>query len=280
MPPPGITRLALVSGKVSETFRLIRRFHRHIPSLGFSAAAVVFFCEASTRRPIAPLLAHFAAERVKVKPSHYQYPIRFRRVGSDLAVFSQMLVRREYAPVAKLRDVRLIVDCGANIGLSAYYLLHCYPQARLIAIEPDAENYALCRQNLAPFADRSMVMQAAVWRENGWLRIVPASRHGGAWALKVEPWHGGDVEGVTIPEILRRADEHGPIDLLKVDIEGAEVALFEARPEWLAMTRNIAIELHGPEADATFTRALDGYGYERRQADELTIAYDLKPRTL
>ena len=269
--------LEVIAVKSAETWRLVRKFFRHIPSLGFLAAAAVFFCEASVRKPLAQLVKPLAVERLKVRPAGYAHPIRFRRVGSDVAVVEQMLVSQEYRPVASLRDVRLILDCGANIGLSAYYLLHYHPQARLIAIEPDAENCALCRQKLQPFGDRAMVLQAAVWPENARLRIIPASRQGGAWSLEVEPWATGNVEGLTIPEILRRANATGPIDLLKADIEGAETALFRTAPSWLNITRNIAIELHSSMADATFTRALERYRYERRQVSEVTVIYGLRP---
>ena len=269
--------LEVIAVKSAETWRLVRKFFRHVPSLGFLAAAAVFFCEASARKPLSHLVKPLSVERVKVRPSGYSHPIRFRRVGTDVKVLQQMLVSREYQPVASLRNVRLIIDCGANIGLSAYYLLHWHPKARLIAIEPDAENCGLCRQNLQPFGDRAVVLQAAVWPENTRLRIVPASRTGGAWSLKVEPWPSGDIEGLTIPEILHRADATGPIDLLKVDIEGAETELFRGAPAWLGMTRNIAIELHNDVADRTFSRALEGHRYERRRVSEVTTIYGLRP---
>ena len=269
--------LGVVAGKAAETWRLFSVFVRRVPSLGFIAAFTIFLCEASVRKPLALLVKPLAIERVKVRPAGYHHPVKFRREGTDGAVFSQILIRREYLPVASLKNVRLIVDCGANIGLSAYYLLHCHPRARLIAVEPDPENCALCRQNLAPFSDRAVVLQAAVWPENRRLRIVPSSRSGGAWSLEVEPWPAGDVEGLTIPEVLRRANVTGPIDLLKADIEGAESELFRDPPAWLEQTRNIAIELHTPAADTTLTRALANYRYERRQVNELTFFYDVHP---
>ena len=277
MPTIGIAPLELAAGKLSACWRLLRRFLNSVPALGFVAAAIVLLCEASTRRPIAQIVKSLPIERVKVKPAGYSHPISFRRVGSDVAVLSQILVTREYEPVSSLRSVRLIVDCGANIGVSAYYFLHCYPEARLIAVEPDAANCALCRQNLKPFAKRAVVVQAAVWPENRRLQIVPASRRKGNWSLEVEPSESGDVEGLTIPEILHRGDAHGPIDLLKVDIEGAETEVFRGSPSWLALTRNIAIELHHALAEETVTRAIAGYQYERRQAHELTIIYGLRP---
>jgi FkbM family methyltransferase len=268
--------VSLLGGKLVAVWMLLRRFPRHVHSIGFMAAAVILFCEALMRHPLAELVEPKTIERVRIRPAGYPHSVRLRRVGTDVAVFSQMLVQREYEPVSSLRDVRLIIDCGANIGLSAYYLLHCYPSARLIAIEPDPENCALCRQNLASFGSQAMVMQAAVWPENRQLRIAPASRASGPWSLEVEPWDTGDVAGLTIPEILRRADETGPIDLLKMDIEGAETAIFASSPGWLNTTRNIAIELHGPSAVAAFSAALDGYRYEQRLADELTVIYGLR----
>lgn len=266
-----------VRRKFSVAWSLYRRYLRQVPSLGLAAGTVLFLCEASSRSPFAQLVRPFAPERVKVRPAGYTHPISFRRVGSDTAVVHQMLVRREYGPVAALKDVDLIVDCGANIGISAYYFLHCYPNARVIAVEPDPENYALCRHNLAPFGVRAVVLRAAVWPENRRLRIAPASVRLGAWALRVEPWDAGDVEGLTIREILHRAGADGPIDLLKMDVEGSETELFRRAAGWLDQTRNIAIELHGPEARAAFAGAMAGYRYERRESGEITIVYGLRP---
>ena len=82
---------------------------------------------------------------------------------------------------------------------------------------------------------------------------------------------------MTIPKILQLADARAPIDLLKVDIEGAKTEVFRGSPSWLAQTRNIAIELHSTLADETVTRAIEGYQYERRRAHELTIIYGLRP---
>jgi hypothetical protein len=61
-----------------------------------------------------------------------------------------------------------------------------------------------------------------------------------------------------------------------MDIEGAEEEVFRDVPDWLDITRNIAIELHGTPAQAAFARALAVYRYEQRRADELTIVYGLR----
>ena len=242
------------------------------------AATVLFLAEASTRKPLSQLIRPLGISLLSFRPAGYTFPVTFRRTGTDRAVLRQMLLTQEYGPAAALSDVRLIVDCGANIRVSGYYFLHRYPAARLVAVEPDAQNCALCRRNLSPFGDRAIVLQAALWPECRPLRIVPASRALGAWRLRVEPAdaESADVEGLTIPEILRRAGAAPPIDLLKIDIEGSETELFRRTPEALGLARNIAIELHGPDAEAAFSDALRPYHYDRREADELTIIYGLK----
>ncbi len=63
---------------------------------------------------------------------------------SDLAVWNQVVHQRQYAPVVRILeeagclDVETILDLGANIGLTAAYLGAIYPNARILAVEPDA----------------------------------------------------------------------------------------------------------------------------------------------
>jgi hypothetical protein len=63
---------------------------------------------------------------------------------------------------------------------------------------------------------------------------------------------------------------------LKVDIEGSEREVFRSGP-WLSMVRNICIELHGPDCEAAFNQALNGFEYDRSISGELTIARNLRP---
>ncbi len=93
----------------------------------------------------------------------FQHPFYFRERSSDPDVIHQVFVQREYACVSQERDISSILDCGANIGCAAFLFLHCYPNARLIAVEPEPENMALCRRNLEPFRERVTFVEAAVW---------------------------------------------------------------------------------------------------------------------
>ena len=67
------------------------------------------------------------------------------------------------------------------------------------------------------------------------------------------------------------------MDLLKMDIEGAERLVFGAGCErWLARIRSLCIELHGEEWDAAFERAMSSFAFEREQSNELTICTNLR----
>jgi hypothetical protein len=69
------------------------------------------------------------------------------------------------------------------------------------------------------------------------------------------------------------------IDLLKMDIEGAEIGLFlKGSERWLPHVRNLTIELHGPDCEAALDRALAPYTYQRQVLGELTFCFNLRPK--
>ena len=113
-------------------------------------------------------------------------PVRLRAGGSDLAVFRQVAMRRDYDPPAPFDDWLarrqaallaagrrpVIVDGGANIGLFARDAAQRFPEARVIAVEPDAANLALARENGAGLANLDFVeaglgpTDGRIWLQN------------------------------------------------------------------------------------------------------------------
>jgi FkbM family methyltransferase len=210
----------------------------------------------------------------------FDYPLYYRPRSSDLSVICQVFGQRDYEGSAGERDVRLILDCGANIGCTSFYLLHRYPNAHVIAVEPDPGNFRVCQRNLAPFGDRVTLVNAGVWSSEGPLRVVRgAFRDKREWSFQVRPALPGepaDCLATTIEALLVRSGRPF-IDLLKMDIEGAEEELFTAAPDgWLRRTRHLAIELHGPSCERAFWRALAGYRCSLDHSGELLICRDLR----
>jgi FkbM family methyltransferase len=160
----------------------------------------------------------------------------------------------------------LIVDCGANIGCTSVYLLTRYPAARLIAVEPDADNARMCQINLAPFGTRASVLQAGVWNRDAQLRVERGGfRDGQEWSFQVRecrPGEAGEIEAVSIPSLLKRSEcDH--IDILKIDIEGAERLLFDEEcHQWLGRVSCLAIEAHDDECRAAVMSAVRRHPFE------------------
>ena len=102
--------------------------------------------------------------RLRAKTS--RYPLEYRAEESDLEVFNQIFIHREYDSIREITRGGLIVDCGANVGYSSAWFLSRFPESHVIAVEPDAGNFALLRRNLAPFGSSSgTAVQGAVWRK-------------------------------------------------------------------------------------------------------------------
>jgi FkbM family methyltransferase len=208
-----------------------------------------------------------------LKSRHAAVPLKCRAGSSDIDVFRQIYVHREYRCLDHIAEPGLIVDCGANVGFSAVYFLTRYPNARLIAIEPDAGNHAQLVENLKPFANRTEAILAAVWPSAKEL-VFTDFRDGREWSRSVRepvPGETGTVPAIDIPAILARSGADR-IPLLKIDIEGAEAPLFaENSDAWLGKVDNLVVELHDENCIRIFREAIAPFGFEVTECEELTV---------
>ncbi|HYW51079.1 MAG TPA: FkbM family methyltransferase [Gemmatimonadaceae bacterium] len=202
-------------------------------------------------------------------------PLWCRPDSSDVDVFKQIFCHREYRCLDAVRHAELIVDCGANVGFASAYLLTRFPGASVIAIEPDAANYAVLQRNLQPYGSRATTVQSGVWSEPCGL-VMSGEKFGDGreWSCTVRRARADEKPTMIAIDLgaLLRASGRGRISVLKVDIEGAEVEVFRVgRCDWLSHVDNIVIELHGPEAERIFRAAIHGRGFHTFQCDELTV---------
>jgi FkbM family methyltransferase len=137
--------------------------------------------------------------------------------------------------------MRTVVDCGANIGLTSLYFASRYPTATIYAIEPHPANYELLRSNVATQPRIVPVWGCVVGRTD---RACYISTDRPAWGNSVNQHGQGESVPAMTLESFRQRYAVGRIDLLKVDIEGAEEEVF-ARPTFLPRTELVIIELHG-----------------------------------
>jgi FkbM family methyltransferase len=185
-------------------------------------------------------------------------PIFLRSRTSDIETFIQIFAHCEYdffgfeqagalferyAALCSSNQNPLIIDCGANVGLSAIWFSKRFPQAIIYAVEPSEENFTILEKNIASYANVKPIL-AGIWDCNTRLRIVNPSAEG--WAFQVCESNDAvaiKIPATTMPDIMALADSD-EILIAKIDIEGAERELFRSNTGWLDRTDLVIIELH------------------------------------
>jgi len=217
----------------------------------------------------------FAPQRFRVLSRYARFPLYCRAKTSDVEVFGQIFVHREYRCLDDVKDAKLIIDCGANVGFASAYMLSRFPDASLIAVEPDAGNFAALQANLAPFGARFKAHCTGIWSHAaGLLLSEDQFGDGREWARTVREARQGEQAMFTATDIgtLLAASGQERISVLKIDIEGSEKVVFASNyRHWLEKVDNLVIELHGPDCEAAFRTAIAPYDFEVTQCDELTV---------
>jgi FkbM family methyltransferase len=232
----------------------------------------------------ARVLGRFSApviRQVVLKPPDLLYPVT---VGidpvSDEFVFDQLFVHHEYADVsARVKDPRVVLDLGANVGYASALFACRYQEARLLAVEPDSRNFELCCHNLKPYGDRIKVLKGAVWSRCSRLAFSHKLGDGmGTQVVVAERESDAEVIAWDVTTLLDIAEAE-IADLVKIDIEGSEAELFGVDAgRWLPRVRNICIELHDQRCRDIFLKALSGFDYELVEMGESTMCLNLRAR--
>ena len=156
----------------------------------------------------------------KVNNSNIKTDLYLRFGTSDIDTYLQVFISEEYN--YDYGNPIVIVDAGANIGLTSIYFANKYPNATIIAIEPEESNYKLMLKNISSY-DNIIPLNAAIWFKNEDLSVIdPGS---GFWGYQVSKFTEEcntnlKSPGITIDTLMTKYSID-LIDLLKMDIEGA-----------------------------------------------------------
>ena len=197
--------------------------------------------------------------------------IGLRGKTSDHQAFRKIFIEEEYAFNLGFTP-RIILDGGANVGYSSLFFAHQFPEALIIAIEPEAENFRLLVQNTMGYKNIRPV-QKALWPRVTHLAIENTSGQPDAWRVRESPSADDSTIPTTTINDLLEETRIGQLDLLKLDIEGSEKELFEdpARNRWLSRTRALIVELHDrfkPGCTTAVEQSLAGQSFSRSQRGE------------
>jgi FkbM family methyltransferase len=180
------------------------------------------------------------------------HKVYYRNSQEFELISTEVFDNQEYAFMADREDP-LIIDCGAHIGLTSLYFKQQYPKSTIIAFEPDVQNVAILRKNIEENQlDSINVVAAAVWKDDG-----NAAMYQEATDSKSEPftwgntlihniWGDGDEVSDCLVKTVRLSQYiTGPVDYLKMDIEGAEEQVLNELTGVLKSIQQMRIEFHG-----------------------------------
>ncbi|TCS05924.1 FkbM family methyltransferase [Caulobacter sp. BK020] len=191
----------------------------------------------------------------------------YKVLGDEADRYFQMLPEHDlsalYNFLNRNRDVlalRRALDVGANIGLSSLCMIDIFPDVSVVAFEPSKENFALLTQNVAlnGFEERVQVEELAVGEDDGEFGFdfnpdfaagsrLSVSADGSSYKVHVVPLDGHLKPG------------QGPIDFIKIDVEGNEIAALRGARRILSEDRPVVFFECNPTAIAVGDDDLGGF---------------------
>jgi FkbM family methyltransferase len=205
------------------------------------------------------------------RTTSFQFPwgrFDYANIWHLTSQFEEIFVKRCYAFQTETLDP-VIFDCGGNIGLTATWFKLSYPTCHLTVYEPDPDLARILETNLHRAGFRNVqTHRKAVWTENKLISFCKTGDDKGHIALDGT---------VTYPAIDLSEELPACVDLLKLDVEGAEFEILKKLCATAAIqrVRRLICEFHvwRDRTDA-FLQALSDL---RKSGMNLTITGDAVP---
>jgi FkbM family methyltransferase len=168
------------------------------------------------------------------------YPTHYNDGGGFISNVKELFQEAPYFFKTENPNPR-IIDCGAYIGLSVLYFKSIFPNARITAFEADPNIFETLRLNIDKRKLAGIeIINKAVWHEEKEMLFYGSNSMAGSLVTNYE--QKGVV--VTVPTTRLGTYLEEPVDLLKIDIEGAEFEVIKDVEQKLCNVKNIFIEYH------------------------------------
>ena len=201
--------------------------------------------------------------------------VYFRKKTKDRETFKEIFNKNIYNIKIPIIP-SLIIDAGSNTGFASLFFKLKYPKSKIIILEIESDNVRMIKKNLKNFTDTDII-QKGLYNKKAFFKIEDPYHATNSFVIKeVSATESYDIESITIDEILlsKNADT---IDILKIDIEGAEKELFkENYQNWLPKVKIIMIETHDrmiPKCSYHVMKSLNEYNFILYTTTEDTLIY-------
>ncbi|KAL4548212.1 hypothetical protein Ndes2526B_g07402 [Nannochloris sp. 'desiccata'] len=171
----------------------------------------------------------------------------FRPGTTDFGVYDQIFIAKQLRFLYALfenQPPRYILDAGANAGFSTSLFKLLWPDAVVVSVEPNPNNFEALKKNTAVFEDVHPI-NAGLWDRKA--KIGQIAKHG-EWGFVFKEADESDLDGMQAYGVWDLAKMHDipSFDLIKIDIEGAEGQVFApgADISWIDKASVVSLEIH------------------------------------
>jgi len=176
---------------------------------------------------------------IKAKIPDSNTYLLLRQFLPDLKIFYDIFMNHNYD--FDCESPKYIIDAGAHIGLSTVFFSCKYPEATILAIEPEDSNFEMLVSNTKDFPNIKTI-KAALWSHRTLVNI--ANPKATSWAFQVsETADKNEIIAINVEDAMFELGTDY-IDILKMDIEGSEIEVFQSSSSWIDRVKFIILELH------------------------------------
>ncbi|MCX6732976.1 MAG: FkbM family methyltransferase [Candidatus Roizmanbacteria bacterium] len=151
----------------------------------------------------------------------------------------QLVSNSKFITLTKMKNIKTVVDVGANVGYFSLMIKNFYPKANIFCFEPIPKTYSCLYNNF--INDKSVkTFNSAVGSEVGNKRMSFSESSNALSQIT----KGGEVKVTTTTlDTLIKEQKISSIDILKIDTEGYESHVLEGAKKTLALTKYLLIEV-------------------------------------
>ncbi|WP_312076114.1 FkbM family methyltransferase [Chryseobacterium sp.] len=168
--------------------------------------------------------------------------ISMRTFKGDIDIFYEIFWKKAYEiPFENKLKPKVIVDLGAHIGCTTINFHLSYPEAKIYSVEAAKTNFSLLDLNTFHLPNVK-IFNFAVFSEDGFINFEDNAKL--SYNTKIGE-SGETIKALTMQSFMTENNIKN-IELLKMDIEGAEFEVLTKNNQWLHYVENIILELHPP----------------------------------
>lgn len=203
-----------------------------------------------------------------IKENFYNYTFFSYDYYSINFLFKEVFVSEEYDFVPKTKQP-LIIDCGANIGMSVIYFKHKFPNCKILAFEPNPDSYNLLERNVRVNHLKNVeIHNVGLFDKALEIPFYIGNRRASLTGSIRKERGKGKTINIKAEKLSNYIKHFESIDLIKMDVEGAEFHIVEdlVTSSTLNKVKEYIIEYHHNLKQeqsklSSFLRIFEDHGY-------------------